>query len=225
LGLLVLAACGDESLRRRPAGETADAAAELADADALDAAGDAGAGRATDGAVAASDGRAASPSDARSDAAAVTPGDSGAAHASDAAVATPADAGPVTTPPSCKGGPVYFSDRDGDGFGDPATGACFERLNDVADSTDCYDHNAKAHPGAADFQYKDRGDGSFDYNCDGASEHKSDAFASCAFPSTPGWGNPEAPDCGVMAAWSNVEANPYVGSRCSTSSVIAQECR
>lgn len=40
----------------------------------------------------------------------------------------------------------------------------------VRNADDCYDHNAQAYPGQTEFKKTERGDGSFDYNCDGAEE-------------------------------------------------------
>jgi YD repeat-containing protein len=64
-----------------------------------------------------------------------------------------------------------YVDADHDGYGNPNTGtemcgSC--NAGYVTDHTDCYDANANAHPGQTIYFPVNRGDGSFDYNCDGA---------------------------------------------------------
>jgi len=60
--------------------------------------------------------------------------------------------------------PTWYTDADGDLFGDPTTGqaACAATTGQVADNTDCDDAHASAHPGAAEVC-----DG-LDNSCDGA---------------------------------------------------------
>jgi len=66
----------------------------------------------------------------------------------------------------------WYVDSDGDGFGHRATSmsSCERPAGFVANADDCYDANANAHPyprgGSPDFG-TDRGDRSFDYDCDG----------------------------------------------------------
>jgi hypothetical protein len=71
---------------------------------------------------------------------------------------------------------VYYTDADGDGYGDPNTSnetyACSNSApalpaGYVYNGSDCYDHNANAYPGSSFYSWQNRGDGSFDYNCDG----------------------------------------------------------
>jgi len=47
--------------------------------------------------------------------------------------------------------PSWFRDTDGDGFGDPAVGACDPGDGWVADATDCDDTRADVAPGATEF--------------------------------------------------------------------------
>jgi hypothetical protein len=75
--------------------------------------------------------------------------------------------GTVTLEPEC------FPDDDGDGYGDSsASGTARSSCNsgEVANDDDCYDSNDKVKPGQTKFFSTDRGDGSFDYNCDGTEE-------------------------------------------------------
>ncbi len=63
---------------------------------------------------------------------------------------------------------AYYMDADGDGFGDATSAVlgCAPPAGHVTNSLDCYDGNALAHPGQASFFTVERGDGSFDYDCD-----------------------------------------------------------
>jgi hypothetical protein len=71
-----------------------------------------------------------------------------------------------------------YLDADGDGYGNPATAT--ETCNSVCPAGridtpfDCYDSNNKAYGGAPDYQKVNRGDGSFDYNCNGTIEVRSE---------------------------------------------------
>ncbi len=73
----------------------------------------------------------------------------------------------VTDEPGAVGCTTYFQDKDGDGFGDPETGACLCGATPVGWTTigtDCNDASAAAHPGAAEIC-----DG-IDNNCDGVTD-------------------------------------------------------
>ena len=61
-----------------------------------------------------------------------------------------------------------YDDVDGDGYGDPSTEivSCDPIGGMVLNGNDCYDLNMLAFPGQTDYFGYDRGDGSFDYNCD-----------------------------------------------------------
>jgi hypothetical protein len=62
---------------------------------------------------------------------------------------------------------TWYTDADGDGYGDPATGvdACEQPSGTVADNTDCDDTDPRAYPGGPEVAY----DG-VDGDCDGASD-------------------------------------------------------
>jgi hypothetical protein len=71
---------------------------------------------------------------------------------------------------------TWYADTDGDGFGDPSNtkagcgsappaGGKFVQNDD-----DCYDKNVSAKPGQTAYFAGHRGDGSFDYDCNGNSE-------------------------------------------------------
>lgn len=67
----------------------------------------------------------------------------------------------------------FYLDDDGDGYGsflDFLGPACQSPDAAVDNYGDCYDLNADARPGQTQWFEVDRGDGSFDYNCDGVEE-------------------------------------------------------
>lgn len=49
----------------------------------------------------------------------------------------------------------------------------------VANGDDCYDGNGNAKPGQMEFFPMERGDGSFDYDCDGEETVQSTAIGAC----------------------------------------------
>lgn len=81
---------------------------------------------------------------------------------------------------------MYYYDYDGDGFGsDDVAGKCLctqEGSYKVGSNTDCYDYNAASNPGASSYSVSSRGDGSFDWNCDGSEQkYWTTAGDSCDF--------------------------------------------
>ncbi|RME26237.1 MAG: hypothetical protein D6798_07125 [Deltaproteobacteria bacterium] len=100
---------------------------------------------------------------------------------------------------------VYYRDYDGDGYGDPDLSACLCSASDPYTSrydNDCYDYNANANPAATGYFTTSRGDGSYDYNCDGRESEYYTARGDCDFELleldcilTTGWEG-STPDCG-----------------------------
>jgi len=88
--------------------------------------------------------------------------------------ATPGSPAATSTPtptPVCVNG---YKDVDKDGYGAGAFG-CYipsPSYNIVNNNTDCYDGNANAHPGQTAYFTVDRGDGSFDYDCNGSNNYQ-----------------------------------------------------
>jgi hypothetical protein len=72
----------------------------------------------------------------------------------------------------CEALTVYYLDADGDQYGTSATSkqACTQPSGYSTNGGDCYDSNANAHPGQTAYFTTQRGDGSFDYDCDGTAD-------------------------------------------------------
>ena len=109
---------------------------------------------------------------------------------------------------------TWCIDSDSDGYGDASTCEvdCYEISGYVADATDCYDSNASAYPGQTSYFSIERGDGSYDYDCDGTETYE---FPDCwdgdcsACPNGDfegGWRYSDVlctipPDCGEEECW------------------------
>jgi len=95
-------------------------------------------------------------------------------------------------------GTLYYYDEDGDGYGadgtvkrassgarrrtavpDPRTLCAPVQPFTATRRGDCYDLNGAAHPGAREHQEDHRGDGSFDYDCDGTEEPRDSEPMTC----------------------------------------------
>ena len=114
--------------------------------------------------------------------------------------------------PEVSGAVEWFPDGDGDGFGDPSlspTVACVAPPGSVRDASDCRDGSGNVHPGQTMFFATHRGDGSFDYNCDGVEEQGSATQGRCASNMfgfcvhRPGWVGTTVPACGESADFVN----------------------
>ncbi len=79
---------------------------------------------------------------------------------------------------------TYYRDYDGDGYGDPDLSSCLCSASDPYTSrydNDCYDYNASANPAATGYYTTSRGDGSYDYNCDGTESEYYTARGACDY--------------------------------------------
>ncbi len=98
---------------------------------------------------------------------------------------------------------TFYEDLDGDGYGDPGrwTVACTAPAGTTPDASDCYDGNADAHPGQTQLFGEDRGDGSYDYDCDGHATPELTELGWCSYSAVCaiaviGWNSWTAPGCG-----------------------------
>lgn len=112
----------------------------------------------------------------------------------------PIDVPPTPTEPACERPSTFFADADGDGFGDDASTitACAAPAGYVEIGGDCMDSNPDVHPSQTGFFTADRGDGSFDYDCDGTEslQHKQQDVDICICGLSP-W----ASGCGRTEGW------------------------
>lgn len=148
------------------------------------------------------------------------PAATGGVENSDDAASPAADGGPTATggAPSAGGQgmggtggttsctALFYRDVDNDGFGDPKVSlmGCTRPAGYVTNADDCMDSNASVHPGAKGGT-KDRGDGSFDFDCDGKETPALTTFAACAkidnsCPPPSQWTTPNQCDYLGMAA-------------------------
>jgi hypothetical protein len=107
---------------------------------------------------------------------------------------------------------MYYYDYDGDLYGSSSVGgrclcaASSATYYTAVVNTDCYDFNASANPAASSYYTGSRGDGSYDYNCDGSQSQQYTSTASCGyslgdcFASVSGW-NGSVASCGTTAGW------------------------
>ncbi len=113
-------------------------------------------------------------------------------------------------PVSSVGCTVYYVDADNDSWG-VSTNQCLCAPSGnyrATRSGDCYDGNSSARPGQGGWFTSNRGDGSYDYNCDGNTVRQwTQVGGSCAFfsdfcsgGSDQGWRN-SAPGCGSGGTW------------------------
>ncbi len=82
---------------------------------------------------------------------------------------------------------LWILDNDSDGYAPSATSqlaqdaqpATYVRRNGITGTNDCYDSNSTAKSGTTTFYSTDRGDGSYDYNCDNSQEKEYTATNTC----------------------------------------------
>ena len=109
----------------------------------------------------------------------------------------------------------YYTDSDGDGYGTGASqcwcsGGSYPYT--ATNSSDCYDTNASVNPGQSNYFTYNRGDGSYDYNCNGAQEQQySGSSAGCDWDTvlidcdlngSAGWDG-STPSCGSSGQWND----------------------
>jgi hypothetical protein len=109
----------------------------------------------------------------------------------------------------------YYTDSDGDSYGSGSS-QCWcaggSAPYTATNNTDCYDTNADVNPGQSSYFTYQRGDGSFDYNCNGAEEEQYLGSTSgcdwgiepitCGLNGSAGWDG-SAPACGGSGQWND----------------------
>lgn len=116
--------------------------------------------------------------------------------------------------------PIWFRDQDRDGYGDKKTSrrSPTQPPGYVENGLDCYDQNPEAYPGQLRYFTSHRGDGSYDYDCDGkSSKQQAVVNEGCREITTLGivtrcWADvgwtSSVPDCGQQGKWlQSCEAN------------------
>lgn len=76
---------------------------------------------------------------------------------------------------------MFYPDADHDGYGATIGGKCLCAATEALPATnheDCFDRNADARPGQTAFFERERGDTSFDYDCDGQPERENVGLAA-----------------------------------------------
>ncbi len=110
----------------------------------------------------------------------------------------------------CKVKKTFYKDADGDGFGDPKSSskACKAPPGYVDNAEDCYDKNPDVHPKQKSYFHVHRGDGSFDYDCDGKEKRRIMDRAFCRLKEdesgcfyASGWNQSKIPQCGEAGNW------------------------
>ena len=109
--------------------------------------------------------------------------------------------------------PAWYRDADKDGFGDKKSSVRASRPppGHVANALDCYDGNPEARPGQTRWFAQHRGDGSFDYDCDGKPSRQEEIVSGGCKEITllgiptecwadVGWQG-GVPDCGQKGRW------------------------
>ncbi len=166
--------------------------------------------------------------------------------------------GVITVNGQIKKGYLFYTDADGDGYAPNAvltfsTSSSLSgkrRAKDISGTNDCYDNNANAKPGQTSYFTSHRGDGSFDYNCDGSQTKRYTSIGSCTdckrvggpgggcgdIPGSVGWSS-SVPNCG-SSSWyitqpgsgcyaggiDDVCSQSYMHTRCGGAS-RTQSCR
>jgi Putative metal-binding motif len=129
----------------------------------------------------------------------------------------------------------YYYDADGDGYGsDSVSSRCYcegTGYYTASDNTDCYDSNTNANPGTSTYYSADRGDGSYDYNCDGSETKRYTDNYSCTgavyicLDYTNGWSSSSDPACGASGNWRTSCTASLTSCTYDSTAARTQTCR
>ena len=123
----------------------------------------------------------------------------------------------------------FYKDQDGDSWGDEkqVVKACRRPANATSRKGDCYDKNKSAFPGQTAFFSTHRGDGKYDYNCDGIEQQRFVVPGSCGGCQSAiikvGFMKP-IPACGQKGKWIE-KCHSDVGKCLPVTVTKTQECR
>ena len=143
-----------------------------------------------------------------------------------------------TDPAGSSGCTTYYLDGDGDGYGVSTSSSCLcapSSTYKVTNSADCYDSNSKASPAQTGYFTADRGDGSYDYDCDGAEDQRYTTMGSCptnilrcSADAVVGWKGSTPPKCGAsrnMITRCSYDPTASLTTCTETTSATVQECQ
>ena len=135
----------------------------------------------------------------------------------------------VANEPGALGCATFFKDLDQDGWGlgESLCVCADDPVYNASKDGDCYDDNDLVWPGQSGWFTKDRGDGSFDYDCSNSTEMKytktgggCGGWPGCS--TKKGWDN-LLPNCGQQASWVN-DCDTKLTSCKKESNALTQEC-
>jgi hypothetical protein len=145
----------------------------------------------------------------------------------------PIDPYPTPQNPDCR--TIFYRDLDADGFGDDnaSVTSCTQPSGYSLIGGDCYDTNDRAHPGATGNFMAHRGDGSFDFDCDGVETLARPAFAVC--PAITGACDPSDKVCtaqtlslswqvDLVGGWTDTRAVPCSDDSCPANLLKVPAC-
>jgi hypothetical protein len=143
-----------------------------------------------------------------------------------------------TDPTGSAGCTTYYLDSDGDGYGSSTSSSCLcspSSTYKVTTSTDCYDSNSKASPAQTGYFTTDRGDGSYDYDCDSVEDQRYTTIGSCptnilrcSADTVVGWKGSTPPKCGAsrnMITRCAYDPTSSLTTCTETTSSTVQECQ
>ncbi|MFT7622742.1 MAG: hypothetical protein ACI9WU_001917 [Myxococcota bacterium] len=132
--------------------------------------------------------------------------------------------------PGALGCVSFFQDQDGDGWGvGAAQCVCVDDpVFNATQTGDCYDLNTDARPGQTTWFTVERGDGSFDYDCNNSADRRwlqtgGDCGSWPGCSTDHGWSSASMPNCGVNGSY--VTDCDWKAFGCDKESVArTQEC-
>ena len=110
-------------------------------------------------------------------------------------------------------------DMDGDGYSIDKATYCSQGATPTGTANDCQDDYSSVNPGQTSYFTIDRGDGSFDYDCNGTEDSYYTAIV-CGGAKI-GWVN-SIPACGAVGNYCPTAIYPYCSAGCS---MVTNSCR